>query len=108
MRSYPVKEKLIGSSFTEILWYKQVHRHTHILLHLHLYRNEPGGFEGDFWYFLPPGVVVSLDQVELGPEHLLSSHVAVPGSNLPTALLPRKNYSWAQQGSQGTSQWMIN
>ena len=56
---------------------------------LHLYRNEPGGFEGDFWYFLPPGVVVSLDQVELGPEHLLSSHVAVPGSNLPTALLPR-------------------
>ena len=32
MRSYLVKENQIGSAVSEILWYKQIERQTHILL----------------------------------------------------------------------------
>ena len=35
MKSYPVKENPIGSAVSEILWYKQTHKHTNTKTHKH-------------------------------------------------------------------------
>ncbi len=40
MRSYPVKEKMVVSAISEIIWYKQTDKQTHILLLF--YKDYPG------------------------------------------------------------------